>query len=210
MKRNTILSFNLIAIFLLLFIAGGLNADGTFNFIITSPSGGEEWKIDSVVTIEYNHDNHHGSDEDRITIKLCTEENGEFVAVDTVPIPNDPSGDGDIEWTVSGPATETAWLRLLMETADDRTWGGDTMDNSFTIITPTSIIYKQAINNVTSFSILQQPARALNVKMYDLNGRMVWEAGDGVYSFRKLKNGTYLLMYGQSKQRIAQKINLVR
>ncbi len=210
MKRITIISINLIAVFLLLFVMSSVNADGTFNLRINSPEGGEVFEIDSVVTIEYWHDNHHGSSQDRITVKLCSEVNGDYVAVDTIPTPNASSGNREVEWTVKGPARETAFMRLLMETSDPRTWGGDTLENSFKIVEPVSIVYKPSVKNVPSFSILQQIARAVNVKMYDLNGRMVWETGNGAYSSEKLKNGIYLLIYDQSNQRISQKINLVR
>jgi len=223
MRYNTLLSKNILIIFLILFAGINVNISQVqaeesnrhnFNIWISAPADGDKWEIGTEQTLVWSDDNHHGADTFWVVVWLSTEARGDSTPVDTFPFSEYVPGEGgEVVWTVTG--TESNMCRLFLEQLSNDPdvfgLGGMEAGEYFTLLPGTAI--QPVIDHVPSFTILHQPASALNIKVYDLIGRMVWETDNGstfTDMQKRLKNGTYLVMYDYSSQRFTQKINLMQ
>ncbi len=216
MKRNTFLSINVIVLFAVFFVANNLFISHVqahdFDIFVESPADGDEWEIGKDQTIEWSDNNHHDANDHAIILWLSTAAGEDSVAIDTVPIPDYEPGGGSLTWTVSGDVSEECRIYLRHISDDDEVFGKGGMEQGdyFSMLPGTAI---KVNDHTPQFSLFQQTTNSLQIKLYDVNGRMVWETDNGS-SFKdlqkRLKNGTYLVMYDYSSKRFTQKINLVR
>ena len=90
---------------------------------IVQPNGGETWVVGSEHTIQWTSQNTSGN----IAIELTRDAGASWE-----PLADNIEDTGALRWTVSGPATENSWMRVL----DSDGFPVDTSDAAFTIAEP--------------------------------------------------------------------------
>jgi hypothetical protein len=141
---------------------------------------------------------------------------------------------GSFDWTVTGPSTEEAYLKVVVYDSQCRA-GSDVSDSAFSIITPTGIrigdlsglavemLSSNPLQGAANFRLsVPRPMRIRGV-IYDVLGREVAVVASGTYppghhiltwnvetSRKEVPSGVYFLKLEADGRQFSRKIVLVR